>query len=440
MIDIELFAARGEVQTLLTQFAAMLGAFSFILAIYLTPRYATSPLPHAKLLRLAWLDEEFLIGTTMAVGGLLTLLAWNAVLPDRRDSLVLGPLPVRIRTLCQAKAAALFTSLGVSVFAINAFTGLAYPVAIAAQPGFFGFLRCLAAYWITMAAAGVFVCCALLALQGVAAQVFSYRLFQRVSSFLQLAAFFANSGGLLPQAAAGHASRGSPRLQNRRWLEWLPTYWFLGLFQELDGPLHPVFAPLAARALWGLLAVMMVAAVTYVLAYRGGLRRIVEQPDIAAGDRSKPPSRLITALAARFLPKPLDRAIVLFAARTIARSRQHRLILAAYGGIALAIGLAYLKSYLYGTMLPGENRDRPVARAQRRLAFFRRNWRARSLLLFPSRCPQTGSSALQPSTVRTPIFPRYAKRSRLSRSRRYCSRAPRFTAFFGPSARAPNTL
>ena len=359
MIDLELLASRGEIETLLTQFAAMLAAFSFTLAIFLAPRYATSPLPHARLLTLAWLDEEFLIGTTMAIAGLFTLLAWNTVLPDRRDSLVLGPLPVRIRTLCQAKAAALLTSLGVSVLAVNAFTGLAYGVVAASQPGLIGLLRCVAAYWLTMAAAGLFVCCALLALQGVAAQIFSYRLFQRVSSFLQLALFFVILAVyFLKPPLATVAGLTSPH--NQRWLAWLPTYWFLGLFQQLNSPLHPVFAPLAARALWGLLAAAIVATVTYVLAYQRGLRRIVEQPDIATADRSRPPSRFVTALAARFLKKPLDRAIVLFTARTIARSRQHRLILAAYGGIALAIALAYLKSYLYGTMLPWEDRDVPL--------------------------------------------------------------------------------
>jgi hypothetical protein len=124
--------------------------------------------------------------------------------------------------------------------------------------------------------------------------------------------------------------------------------------------MHPVFAPLAARALWSLSAAALVAAITYVLAYRSGMRRIVEQPDIAAADRSKPPSRVVTALAGRLLAKPLDRAIVLFTARTIARSRQHRLMLAAYGGIALALVLAYLKSYLYGTMQRGDNRDVPL--------------------------------------------------------------------------------
>ena len=190
---------------------------------------------------------QFLIGTTMVIAGLFTLLAWNTVLPDRRDSLVLGPLPVDVRTLCQAKAAALLTSLGVSVFAINALTGFAYGMVAASQPGLFGFLRCLAAYWITMAAAGIFVCCALLALQGVAAQIFSYRLFQRVSSFLQLALFFVILAVyFLKPPLATVAGLTSPH--NQRWLAWLPTYWFLGLFQQINGPLHPVFAPLAARA------------------------------------------------------------------------------------------------------------------------------------------------------------------------------------------------
>jgi predicted permease len=358
MIDLELISARGEIQTLPAQFAAMLAAFSFTLTVYLTPRYGTSPLPHAKLMTLAWLDEEFLIGATMAIAGLFTLLAWNSVLPDRRDSLVLGPLPVRLRTLCQAKAAALLTSLGISVFAINAFTGLAYAV-VAAHPGFLGFVRCLAAYWLTMAAAGLFMCCALLAIQGIASQIFSYRIFQSVSSFLQLAAFFVILAVFfLKPPLATVAKLTAPG--NQRLIEWLPTYWFLGLFQQLNGPMHPVFAPLAARALWSLLAAVTIAATTYVMAFRYGLRRILEQPDIATGDRSRPPSRVITAIAAKLLARPLDRAIVLFTARGIARSRQHRLILAAYGGIALAIALAYLKSYLYGALLPWEDRDVPL--------------------------------------------------------------------------------
>jgi predicted permease len=348
MIDLEVLSARGELQALLGQFAAMLAALSFVMAVYLVPRYGTSPLPHARLLTLAWLDEEFLIGTTMAIAGMFSVLAWNAVVPDRRDALVLGPLPLSAWTICRAKIAALATSLAVSVAAVNAFTGLAYPIVLSPAGGLLGFLRSLAAYWITITAAGAFISAALLAVQGIAAQVLSYRLFQRVSSFLQIAAFFAILGVYFlkpPLATIG----GLTSPAHRHWIEWLPTYWFLGLFQVLNRSMHPVFGPLAARALEALALVLTLSAITYVLAYQRGLRRIVEQPDIAPGDRSRPASGVARWLAATLLPKSVDRAIVLFTVRTIARSRQHRLILAAYAGIALAIAMAYLKSYLYGS-------------------------------------------------------------------------------------------
>jgi predicted permease len=348
MIDIEVLSARGELQALLGQFAAMLAALSFVMTVYLVPRYGTSPLPHARLLTLAWLDEEFLIGTTMAIAGMFSVLAWNAVMPDLRDALVLGPLPVATGTICRAKIAALTTSLAVSVLAVNAFTGLAYPAVLSLAGGFFGFLRSLAAYWIVMAAAGAFISAALLAVQGIAAQVLSYRLFQRASSFLQIAAFFTILGVyFLKPPLATMAGLTAPA--HRHWIEWLPTYWFLGLFQVLNGSMHPVFGQLAARALEAFALALGLAAIAYVLAYRRGLRRIVEQPDIAPGDRTRAASGMARWLAAKLLPESIDRAIVLFTARTIARSRQHRLILAAYVGIALAIAMAYLKSYLYGT-------------------------------------------------------------------------------------------
>ena len=60
--------------------------------------------------------------------------------------------------------------------------------------GALGVVRSLGAYWITMFAAGLFVFCALLAVHGLAAQLFSYRRFLRASAFLQLAAFFAVLG------------------------------------------------------------------------------------------------------------------------------------------------------------------------------------------------------------------------------------------------------
>ena len=335
ILDLELLASRGEAQRLLTQFAALLGAFSFTFAIYYVPRYGLSNLPWEKLSKLAWVDQDLLISTTMAIAGMFTVLAWNNVLPDRRDCLIFGLLPVRTRTVFLAKLAALATALGVAIAALNAFTGLAYPFAIAALTGgMAAVLRGFVAYWTTMFAAGLAVCCALLAVQGIAANLLSYRLFGKLSSALQMAAFFAILGVyfLKPPYREG--------------LTWLPSFWFLGLFQKLNGT--GGFHHLAARAVRSLVIVCPLALAAFSLAFHRYTRRIVEEPDIAPSDRSRPAMRVLGWFAAKLIPRTVERAIVLFTARTIARSRHHRLLFAVYGGIGLAVALAYARDLLYG--------------------------------------------------------------------------------------------
>ena len=58
-----------------------------------SPKIAMSGLPHEKLVALTPPVEEFLVASTMAISALFSLLAWNTILPDRRDCLVLGLLP-----------------------------------------------------------------------------------------------------------------------------------------------------------------------------------------------------------------------------------------------------------------------------------------------------------------------------------------------------------
>jgi hypothetical protein len=329
VIDLDVLSAHGDTEKLLVQFAAMLAAFNFSFLIFAGPKYLTGQVPAAQL-RLAIRSEfEFLVASTMAVAGLFAVLAWNTVLPDRRDALILGLLPVRTRTVFLAKVAAIGSALGVAIIALNIFTGLTFPfLALPEGGGLVAALQSFTGYWLAMAAAGLFVCCGVLALQGLAAQLLPYRHFLRVSSFLQLAAFFAILAAwfLKPPGAVA----------------WLPSSWFFGLQQQLSGavPYHP----LASRALSVLLGAAGIAAVSFALAYGRSVRKIVEQPDILPAGRP----RRLPQLGYVILRRPIDRAIVLFVARTIARSRQHRLFLAAYAGIGLAIAFAYARDLLYG--------------------------------------------------------------------------------------------
>ncbi len=206
-------------------------------------------------------------------------------------------------------------------------------VSIPASGGIVGLIRLFAVYWSTMLAAGAFIYCCVLGVQGLAAQLLPRRLFLRASSFLQLAAFcllvsvyFLQPMVALPQTIIDAQSSGL--------LAWSPSYWFLGLFQQLNG--SPALALLARRAWIGLAIAVCGTAAAYALSYFRSLRKIVEEPDIMPGSRG-----------ASWLPRfgtSLETAVVQFSIRTLLRSRQHRVILAFHLGIGFAITIFLLKS------------------------------------------------------------------------------------------------
>jgi hypothetical protein len=345
MVDLELLAPQGDINRLLGQFAALLillGSFLSLAALGL----GSSRMPRSALLIDAWGLEHILIATTMLVVGLFAVLSWDSTFPDRRDILVLAPLPVRARTLFLAKVAATATALGLTILTLNGCAGLILPFALTPAGGgildmilSLDFLQSFAAYWISMISAGAFVFCCVLGIQGIAAQVLPRRQFLRFSAFLQLAAFC-----LLVCVYFLEPSLANPKALtapgNQRLLAWLPSFWFLGLFQELNGSMHPAMAPLARRAWLGMTVVGCGTSVAYALSYFRTLRRIVEEPDIMPGSHGP-----------HWLPSfgnSLETAIAQFAIRTLVRSRQHRVMLAFYLGLGCAIVIFMLKGGVAG--------------------------------------------------------------------------------------------
>ena len=339
LVDLEILSERADTTKLLGQFAAMLAAASLMLSGGAF-RLTQLPLPAPEVLIGAWSEEHFLIATTMMVVGLFTVLCWDSTFPDRRDILILCPLPVRARTMFAAKVAALGTALSLTVSAVNVFTGISYPFALGwLSGGILGMVRSFAAYWATMLAAAAFLLCSVLALQGVAAQLLPRRYFLRLSGALQLAAFclILTVYFLQPPLATPTALAA---LEDRHLLAWLPSYWFLALFQLLNGSMHPALDSLAVRALAAVVLALFGAASALLLSYFRTLRKTIEEPDIvpAARRRGWPP---------RF-GGSLQTAISLFTARSLFRSRQHRLILAFYLGVGFAITLVYGRSLFHG--------------------------------------------------------------------------------------------
>ncbi|MBV8810497.1 MAG: beta-lactamase family protein [Acidobacteriaceae bacterium] len=132
IIDLELLAPQGDIGKLLGQFAALL---LFVGLWVLLPTVIMSEGPPSELtLLVTWTAEHFIIATTMLVVGLFAVLSWESMFPDRRDIMVLAPLPVQARTVFLAKVATVTTSLGLTVICLNILPGLLTPFAFSTAP------------------------------------------------------------------------------------------------------------------------------------------------------------------------------------------------------------------------------------------------------------------------------------------------------------------
>lgn len=276
-------------------------------------------------------DVLFLVTLNMAAVGLLTTLQWQALFPSKRDYLALAGLPLRMGEVFRAKFAALlgFVLLVALFFAGPPSAGL--PAMMSPQRGtpqfaVFGpmgehvpgiFAACLSA--------GMFVFFTMVALQGVLLNALPPRVADRTLSYLQaglLMAFMA----AVPLAIA--IPGWTPQMHLRPdWIWWAPPVWFLGIHQWIVGG-DSLGAPMARVGLVALIASLVSALAAYWWSYRRHRVRVLEsagQAEQARGSVWAPPLH------------PRTQAVFSFITVTLARSSRHRVILAAFAGMAIAI-------------------------------------------------------------------------------------------------------
>jgi len=336
-IDLEALSIHANVTRFLGQFAGLLIMYSCIQAVAAFMATLGTPPPPAAMADLARHTEQSAIEIMMLVVGLIAVVSWDAIFPDRRDVMVLSPLPIAPRTLLFAKIAASAAIIGIAILALNCASSFAWSLIL---EGFPGALRFLPAWWCTMLAASAFLYGSVLTVQGLSALLLPRRVFLRVSAILQLAGF-----GLFLGVYFLEPSVLIPGLFTSAENHWLlacsPTYWFFAFFNQLNGTLPTQLNWLAARAWIGLSIAVSGAAASLLLCYMRTMKKIVEEPDLIPG-----------AGGSHWSPRfggPLQTAIVLFSFRSLARSRQHRVIFAFYLSIVFAIALSLLKVILSTT-------------------------------------------------------------------------------------------
>ncbi len=334
-VDVEVLSkdARGDSRQLFGQLASLLIFCSVLLGIIGACWAGGSEnenMPAFDRLISAWTMEHFLIATTMLVVGLFAVLSWESLFLGHRDLLVLGHLPIPVRTLLFAKVAATVTAVGIAAAALHGVAGLIWPFALAVKGRL---IRSFVAYWVAAIAAAVFTFSAVLGIQGLVGCLLPRRWFLRISTYVQLGVFCALIAGYFLQPSPATVLLKEP---HQHWLAWAPSFWFLGLYQQVSGSLPPTFAPFAVHGWLALSIGVFAAAIAYGASYVRGIQRILEQPHVSPAPK--------TGWMPYLLGHSFGSAIALFSVRTLFRSSRHRLLFAFFAGVGCAFALLFLRS------------------------------------------------------------------------------------------------
>ena len=338
--DNEIVSQTTDMRTNVVQALGLIASPGMFLPFYMIPQHVRfdRPFEHGWLLIT---DYYFFVVYSMIVMGLVMVFEWDALFPDRKDYLILTPLPLGGNAIFAGKVVALVAFLGLFVIDSNFFCTLLGPL-VSDSDGWARPLlgQVLAAHAIAVVSGGVFVALVFAGLQGLLINVLTGRAFRRISPWVQMA-----SMGLLISVLfltplmidtlRPLFERNSPVLR------YFPPFWFLALYMDLlpgrpGGAMFHDLAQLARRALEVSAAVFVIA---YLAGYRRHARRVMESLETAGEGPGWLRARFDRIVNRWLLPHPLERATFHFISNTILRTARHRLFLASYTGVAFALAL-----------------------------------------------------------------------------------------------------
>ena len=257
------------------------------------------------------------VSYSMVTTGLLTVFIWDTLVFDKRDAMVLGPLPVPGKTIVAAKLAALATFLMGSALAVNLISGLPFAFVTGGPAGHV--LRHLAGHLSGTIAGAVFLFSALVIVRGLLVLLVSPHFAATVGSFLQFVFLSAVLCFMMVPTTMGESS--------------VPIAWFFGLFELIRGSRVEGIDALAQRALIALpLSVAGAVAVTFGGYWRQ--MRAALAPSARVGASATIRRRVAGLMIGH---DPIARGTADFILTTLARSRPQQVPIAIAASLAVAI-------------------------------------------------------------------------------------------------------
>ena len=250
--------------------------------------------------------------------GLLTAFIWDTLVFDKRDAMVLGPLPLRGSTIVGAKLAALAALLLGAALAVNGVSGVSFAWVTGTIDG--RILRHLAGHLSGTIGGAVFMFCTLVVVRGLLVLFVSAHVAETAGSLLQFVFLSAVLCFMMVPTATGQVTP--------------PISWFAGLFEWIRGSRAPAVPGLAQYALIALpLSVGGAIAVTFGSYWKQ--MRAALAPSARVVGTARVRRRLAALITGR---DRVARATSDFVLTTLARSRVQQAPIA----IAAALGMAII--------------------------------------------------------------------------------------------------
>jgi hypothetical protein len=329
----EMVSDDGEAKSRLIQIGYAIALPQLIAALFLfVPYHQPHPRPYWSQVG----DRYFYVVYSMVAVGAVTVFEWDLFFPNMVDVFVLSSLPVSNRKLFEARITA------IAIFLIGLIVGL-NSLGIAFFPAscdLWSPTRHFAAHFLAIFASGVFTAAFVLGCQALLLAVLGQRFFQKIAPVLQglfitallTMIFLSPVVSRFLEVATESRSPGA---------QWFPPFWFLGVYERaLGGPAeNALFGSSARMGVLATVCTVALAAALYPLAYwRRTQQLLLGRPERDTRSWFDAPFNFILH---RFVVRvPVRRAIFHFINQTLIRTHRHRVYLAMYGGVGLALLIA----------------------------------------------------------------------------------------------------
>lgn len=295
-------------------------------------------------------DKYFFIVFSMVVTGMVAVLKWDRILPSRQDYANLGPLPLSSRMVFIANLCAILLLATAFAIDVNMAATVLFPLGVVASVStlgawdYFTFCRDHA---ISVLAASAFVFFGCFAVMGLLMSILPNRWFRPVSMFVRLVIVALLIGLLCTSFTVPPLVRQMPKHPDSI-VSYLPSVWFLGLYQGMQGASGRQLAELGVVGEKALGIVVVVALLACALSYRRYYLRIPESADHRVSERRARFGPIQALMHRTVLRTPFERAGYSFTMKALFRSETHLILFGGFAAFGLVVAWQMLLDGMTG--------------------------------------------------------------------------------------------